>query len=923
MPSPAHWLANAVSSHPWRVLLICLVTTLIGLGGLYDRKTQRWLLPIDPSVEQLMPVDDPDRQFYEYAQQAFGDDNNVLMVVSAPDHLFTPKMMNLIRELQRDFENLEHIQQVFSIESASIALGNEDDLEIDNIGSLIRNDPSKAEMILAGATSNPILRNTLISADGRVTALSIKLDDIDDRQFLKLDIAGNLRAVGEARIQASNLAGVQLWITGVPVIKAATSAALVREMERTLPLILALVAGFLLIAFRDLRAVLLAVTTIAIALAITLGLVGWLGRSLNLVTVLIPALIATLGLAYAMHLLSDLFISNQDHQRGKQEPNCFKKRLSGVGLPLLITGLSTAGGFLALSANPLAAIREFAWVTAFGVIATVLLCLTFLPAGMSVLQGKKAYVTPRAARRFDWIAFGLSRFVARYPKAILAAGAALGLAGIVGATQIQVGSNFISDFPEDSQVRFDYEQVAKNLGGANSFSVVIRGFYEDAFTRPEILSEVLSLQDWLAEQPEIGSTVSIVDHIRVIGKELVGIDEIPDQANQIKQLLVLGGNDALAYMVDSRFSVSQIQVRAIPDDSAKIAALIQRIEQRLSHLPEPLEAKVTGNVTLVTRTLENIIRGQVTSIGLALLIVYLIVTSLFTSFRVGLFAMLPNLLPVAIYFGALGFSGVTLNPTTSLIACLILGIAVDDTIHYIARFNAGLKQTADPQKATYKALKHVIRPVTFTTITLCLGFSVVAQSELNNQAQFGLLAACTLALAWLIDLTVTPALFNVVKVVTLWDLLRLDLGKEPQQAIPLFHGLTLRQARTFALMANVEQFRQGRSVIRAGDSENDMYVVIEGELDVWVFRDGKRVSLNRLGRGNTFGEVGYFSGNEKRSANVQALDNVHLLRFGAEDLKRLMRRRPIIAARVLHNLNRIQAKRVENVTRQLVAGQSQ
>lgn len=921
MRSPVLWLANGVSHRPWRVLQFSLLIALVGLLGLYDFSSGRWLLPIDPSVEQLMPVDDPNRQFYEYAQKAFGSDDSVLIVLSVSENLFSPRVMNLIRSMDEEIAREPQVRKVMSIESANVALGNEEDLEIDNIGSLIRREPDRANEIRAAVISNPVIRNNLISTNGRVTALVVHLNKIDDRQFLKMDIAGTLRTIAQERLEASGIPNAQIWITGVPVIKAATSAALVREMERTLPMILALVAGFLLLAFRDIRAVFLAVLTICVSLGITLGLVGWLGRSLNLVTVLIPALISTLGLAYAMHLLSDLFITEKEamtnHQRA-DSPDAFKKRLHGVGLPLFITGLSTAGGFMALAANPLAAIREFAWFTAFGVLITVFLCLSLLPAGLRVLQGSRAYITPKAARRMDWLALLLSRVIARHPKIILGAGIALGIAGCLGATQIKVGSNFIADFPESSQIRQDYEKIAQHLGGANGFSVVIKGYYQDAFTRPEILAEVSALQDWLSRQPEIGSSISVVDHLRVIGQELVGLEEIPDQSTQIKQLLVLGGNDALANMIDSQFSVTQIQVRAIPDDSGKIAALIQRIEHRLAKLPAPLEAKVTGNVTLVTRTLENIVRGQAASIGLALLIVYLIVTSLFTSWRVGLYAMLPNLLPVAVYFGALGVTGMTLNPTTSLIACLILGIAVDDTIHYIARFNTHLRQTADPGKATYKALKQVVRPVTFTTITLCLGFGVVAQSELNNQAQFGLLAACTLALAWLIDLTVTPALFNVVKVVTLWDLLRLDLGREPQQAIPLFHGLTLRQARTFALMANVEHYQRGRSVIRSGDTENDMYVVIEGELDVWIRRDGKRVSLNKLGRGNTFGEVGYFSGNETRSANVQATSEVQVLRFGAKDMKRLMRRRPIVAARVLHNLNRIQARRVENVTRQLV-----
>ena len=288
---------------------------------------------------------------------------------------------------------------------------------------------------------------------------------------------------------------------------------------------------------------------------------------------------------------------------------------------------------------------------------------------------------------------------------------------------------------------------------------------------------------------------------------------------------------------------------------------------------------------------------------------------LFTSISAGFVAMLPNFLPIATYFGLLGLLDLTLNPTTSLIACIVLGIAVDDTIHFLARFNADARAQANEQAAVRSALRTTLRPVTLTTAALCLGFLVFTGSDLQNQVEFGALAAATLLVAWITDITVTPALGSTVRIVTLWDLLRLDLGQSPQHTIPLLAGLSTRQARTFALLSNIEKLPAGSRVITEGDNARDIYVVVDGKLRAWVERSGEVRQLSTMGRGATMGEAGYFG--QKRTANVDAVSDVRLLRFDSQDLERLRRRHPRIAATIFRNLNRVQAERIARTTAML------
>jgi hypothetical protein len=284
---------------------------------------------------------------------------------------------------------------------------------------------------------------------------------------------------------------------------------------------------------------------------------------------------------------------------------------------------------------------------------------------------------------------------------------------------------------------------------------------------------------------------------------------------------------------------------------------------------------------------------------------------LFMSFRVGLLALIPNVLPVLVYFGTLGITGVTLNTTTGLVACLVLGIAVDDTIHFLARFNTAAKRMADETKGVSEALWSVGRPVSYTTAALCLGFLAITTSSLQNQREFGALAAFTLGFAWLVDVVFTPALAARMRVVTLWDVVTLDLGDDPQRSIPLFRGLSQHQARIAALMTSLRSYASGHKLFRAGETGDEMYVVIHGRMTASVPAKGGMVEVE-MGRGDVVGEVALFHG--RRTADVETVTDVTLLRLTDSNLERLRRRYPRIGAQLYRNLSDVLAERLARST---------
>lgn len=900
----SRWVAGNTRS------IIALVMALTVLAGfsLYNPLTGQWRLNIDASVDRLLPANHPERDFYQKNRRLFGSDDVVVLALGQFD-VISPEGLRSIARLTDQLRSLPELQQVASLATVSNVRNQDGFLDVDLFTRMPVETAEQRQQLRDDLNNNPLVNRHLISADGQLaafilTAYGDAAELFEDGQFEQ-----RLR-----RIAHDVAPQAQVLVTGAPVIKSALTRAVIAQLSFTIPVIFALMAGILLLAFHNIRSVILPSLTIVVALLWTLALVALSGTSLNLVSSIVPPLVITLGLAACMHVVSEFHVVrrlNQDQWQAAQGV------IQNIGLPLMLTSLTTAAGFLALLLNPLPAVREFAIFASLGVAVTLLLSLTFLPAMLSHVDCAGPRQDAPGARLFMWAAGFLAAQSLRWRKPIVFVGVVLLLVGLFSAFGIRVGTGYVSGFSPDHPVRQDYQVINRQLGGANPFSIVLEGFVPDTFAEPQVLQAIDAFQGWLNQQPEVGSSQSLVDHLKLINRSFndgkAEFDRIPESREEIKQLLLFGGGNALNALVDKRFATAQIIVRAQVEDSAAIKQLIERIDKQLDRLPRRLEATVTGNTVLVTNTVEDIASGQWLSVGVAALAVYIILSMLFTSWRVGLMALMPNLLPVAVYFGTLGLLDITLNPTTSLIACIVLGVAVDDTIHFLVRFNTEARAKADEKGAVQAALRSVIRPVTFTTIALCSGFLVLCFSELQNQVQFGALAAFTLAVAWLTDVLFTPALSSGVRIVTLWDVLRLDLGQDPQHSIPLFKDLTSRQARTFALLSDLQEIKAGDQIITEGDGAQDVFVIVDGELQAWVQRDDQRRDLSIMRRGAVMGEVGLFG--SKRTANVDALTSARLLKFNGADLENMRRRYPRIAATVYRNLNLIQAQRLVNTTR--------
>jgi predicted RND superfamily exporter protein len=547
--------------------------------------------------------------------------------------------------------------------------------------------------------------------------------------------------------------------------------------------------------------------------------------------------------------------------------------------------------------------------------------LTFAPSALALLPPPRR-LPPASGGRFsasiDRLFAGAARLVVENRRTVFAVAFAVFALSLFGATRMRVGSQQIEKFRPDAPVRAHFEAVNARFGGVNPITVIVESDETEAFREPERLRAVKALQTWLEQQPEVGDVTSLVDVVEVANRAFHGDDPealaLPDSRKLVSQLLLAAAGDELPGFVDARFQTLALHLRTSAIDSAEVAALTARIEARLAELPAPLRGAVTGTSVVFNAALDEIIRGQASSLVTGLWIIYAILAVVFVSARIGVVALIPNVLPVAFYFGLLGFTGVLLSPGTSLVAPIVLGIAVDDTIHYFARFIEDARQKGSERRATESALRAVGRPVTYTAVALCAGFLVWNLSAFRTQGEIGNLAAATLAFGWLCDVTLTPALCVGLRIVTLWEVLALDLGDGPERSIRLFRGLSGAQARIVALMGRLVPVRAGERLWSAGDAADALYVVIDGRLRASLEGPAGVRELAQHERGDLVGEVGLVQ--QARSADVDVVEDGRLLRLGREHFAQLRRRYPRIAAAVLANLSEVLAERLVRRTRE-------
>ncbi len=588
-----------------------------------------------------------------------------------------------------------------------------------------------------------------------------------------------------------------------PVGNAPMMRVMMELMSETGPLLLAMIftmAILLWILFRSLSSVIWPILIVVFSSIWTVGILGWAGVTItNMITLTILFILAV-GMAYAVHILSGyLFFTakGQNHQQAIR--SAFRKS----ALPCLLTSVTTMVGMLAVTITPIYHIAIFGIGSAIGVMLAFLFTVYLLPllmdiwppvdnAGKQIKASRFAiiraivFLPNKFNRLIPNIPAILQRalnqvlpWVQKSPGTFIVIFMSIFLICIYGATQVKIDTNMIESTRENSILRKIYKVVDKHMMGTQNLEIFIDIGEEDALKDPDVLKAMDQLQQKIKEDyPQfVIRTHSLVDIVKdsyqVLNEDRPEMYKIPDNPQVLSQTLFLFNNanpDDRRRLVSDDYSRSHISVQLHNAGSYLYNGFFNRVQADMDQIFKPLHSRypmirtsVTGSLALMMKLTDYISWAQARSLALAIGIISIILFFLFGSMRIGILSIVPNLLPATLTFGLLGIFGIPLDSDTLIIAPVIIGIAVDDTIHFITHYQREVIESGDVVDALKKTINEVGQAITFTSLILGFGFFIMSFSSYMSMVKTGIFGSIAIFVALLCDLFLLPALILIFK----------------------------------------------------------------------------------------------------------------------------------------------------------------
>ncbi len=789
--------ARATYRYRWWIIPLML---LLAAGPISQIRE----LTFDTSTEGLLAENDPVLASYNAFRDQFGRDGHIIIAIEPPE-VFDVAFLETLRAFHREIEEtVPKIQKVTSLINVRNTRGVGDTLVVEDLLEELPRTQQELETLRERVLRNALYENLVISRDGSVAALLIETDaysslppdgsggkpapdmeaafdewgedgaDATPPPFLTgEENAEIVQAVSEIIARYEGPA-FRIHASGVPWVVQQLQSSMGRDMKRFMGLAIGVVAAFLFLLFRRISAVVLPLFAIGLSLLSTLGLMGLLGIPITSTTQILPSFLLAVGTGYGVHLLV-VFFERFDESGDKEESLVYA--LGHSGLPILMTALTTSVGMLSFTAAELRPIAMFGVFVPLGVLMAFIYNMVLLPALLAVfpMLPKRAAVPSPMMNGVDRVLVAAGSVASRHPWPTVAMAALVVVVSLLGAMQIRFSHNSISWFPEEGSVRKSSEYIDERLGGTISMEVVIDTGRENGLHDPEVLNRIEAIDERTAQfardgLAQIGKTVSLLQIVKETHRALNANDEayyaIPRERKLVAQELLLFENsdpDDLEDFVDSQFSMARFTIKSHRRDAYEDVEFVKQAAAEYQRIMgDEAEVVITGLMPMVTRAVLAVIRTLTKSYALAFLMITPLMMLLIGSFRAGLVSMVPNLAPIIITLGLMGWCGFPMDIFTLLIGCIAIGLAVDDTIHLIHSFQRYVGEHGDAELAVRQTLETTGKALLFTSLVLCSSFFIFTASSMHNVFRFGLLTGFTIATAFLFDILVTPALLVLI-----------------------------------------------------------------------------------------------------------------------------------------------------------------
>ena len=742
-------LTQLISSLVRRRRVVVLVTLVLAVAlAVFASR-----LPVDNSLEVWFVEDDPSLASYEAFLEEFGNDEVVVIAIHGSDDVFAPDRLERLARLTECLEDIEGIARVHSLANTGILFSGAEPRLVPAVDLPVANDDlirARAVVAIEGLASQ------LVGRDGATLVVFAWMDATRDIDLERPRILDAIRDATEAELNPVENASYG----GVGVLHDALNRATIGEGSLFIGLSWLVIAGALLIITRRWLWTILALLVVTVADIALLGVMSLLGHPVNMITIALPPVVMILGVANVVHMATDLDIALA---RGRNSVSELVATLAEVTTPCAFNAITTAVAFLSLATASMAVTRDYGVFAAVGVLFAFVLSL----AGMAVVLPRASRLRPPGPSntRLAGIVEKIVVFSMRRRAAVFAVTLIIIVLSAVGATRIVVDTYSIGFLPDNDVARLDEIAIERTVGPYFPLEMTLRTSGETWMDR-EFLGAVAAAQSALEADSLIGRTTTIAAVLRDFQGGASGIvvprPWVPQSNDAIAETMELlertGNADILDHLVadDGRTvrltaTTPGMSVRSFIEVAERARAAAQ------AAAGDRVEVSLSGYMPLYTQMIEHVVGDQVRSFSLAFLMVFLVISLVLRSWRFALVAIPPNLLPVAILLGVMGFAGIQLDIATVTVAAVVLGVIVDDTVHMLHRLRRELNTGADLDTAMRAVARASGLAVVSTSLVFVAGFLVISLAASAAVGKSGLLIAIAVMSALVTDLLLLPA----------------------------------------------------------------------------------------------------------------------------------------------------------------------
>jgi len=740
-PTTSHMNWMFGPGRPLVLLLLVIVTAVLavpasGIGVEQDNLS--------------MVARDPQR-LTDYARfrTLFGNDEQVLLSVGHPE-LLEGEGRRLLEELTSRVEAIDGVARTWSLANASYLVPGPWGAEERRLLAP-ENDARRLSELL---DDNPQYAGLLISRDRQTAGILIDLEDRPGDHDYRRRVIGALRA-----LQSEFAGRAELHLTGVGVQKNDVARFIERDQNVILPLVVLVLAVMLAVVFRHPSGVLLPLASTAISLIWTMGCYALAGLQLNTITSLLPPVIMVLAVSTSVHLYSGwLHLEGDDRERSA----LLGGKVRELFIPCLFTSLTTALGLVSLSISSVPAVRQFGIFAALGVALAFLVSMLLVPVWLSY---QRLIVEPRRREGFGLLRGtleGMARLTFRHPWPVLGTALVLVVVCLGGIPRIRNNTDLVAFLKSDAPLAVDTRHIDRELGGVNSLEFMLERNDGQPLAQIEDYRRLAAFERGALDIPRVSGVLSALTLLRPLQRAESGGPSLtlPDNQDELAvllELLALAPDQHLPrkFLTAGR-EVARIRVRLPILGSQEAAALAERLQT----LGEEVFGRAyrltpTGSFYQVAMDSNGLVADMLGSFSLSLGLVMLSILVLLRSLRLTLLALIPNLIPILGAVGMMGYLGIDLSTGTAMIGAVVIGLAVDDTIHYLVNYRRVF--AGEPSRAVLATTTGTGKALTISSLVLAIGFWVGCLGSFWPTVYFSLLVGGTLVAALICDLIVLPA----------------------------------------------------------------------------------------------------------------------------------------------------------------------